>query len=203
MTRLAAEQLACERGGRDVFADVSFQLHGGESLLLTGPNGSGKTTLMRALCGLSEITQGKLELRGFPGDLPIPQRSHYVGHQEAIKVAFTVTENLQFWASFLGGGNVALALEAFGLARLGPYSAGLLSSGQRRRLALSRLLLVKRPIWLLDEPTVGLDAASQAVLGDLLTAHLADGGMVIVSSHVDLPLTPSLQLDMAEHAVLP
>jgi len=197
MMELRAEDLACERGGRRVFAGLSFRLAGGESMLVTGPNGAGKTTLLRTICGLSDPAAGTLALDGVDRELTIGQRSHYIAHAEAVKGAFTVAENLEFWASFFGGGDVDTALEAFDLAPLAGYSAALLSSGQRRRLALSRLLLVRRPLWVLDEPTVGLDTASQAMLSHHAERHLASGGMLIVTSHTQLDLSIHQRLDMS------
>ncbi len=197
---MIAENLACDRGGRRVFSGVSFTLESGQGLLVTGRNGAGKTTLLRVICGLSELSEGSLKLLGPEDDLTIGQRSHFVGHTEAIKSAFSVAENLAFWATFGGGGEVDEALAAFDLAPLASYSAGLLSSGQRRRLALSRLALTRRPIWLLDEPSVGLDTASQALLADRLKAHLREGGMAIVSSHTPLEVEFHQHLDMSSLA---
>lgn len=200
MTTLIGEDLACERGGRIVFSDLSFTLGGSECMLVKGPNGAGKTTLLRAICGLSELTSGALHLGGFSGDLTIGQRAHYIAHADAIKPALSVAENLEFWAAFNGGGDVAAALAAFDLEPLSGYSAGLLSSGQRRRLALSRLAVSPRPIWLLDEPTVGLDSASQELLESLLETHLKAGGMALVASHTELNVKFSRELDMGAFA---
>lgn len=185
--RLIADNLACSRGGRRVFAGVSFALEPGQSLLLTGPNGAGKTSLLRLVAGLVEIEAGTLTLEGADDDLAVGQHAHFIGHLDAIKPALTAAENLDFWARFLGGGNDgADALAAFGLAHLADIPAGLLSAGQKRRLALCRLVVVPRVLWLLDEPSVSLDAASRETLSALVAAHLADGGMVMASTHNDL-----------------
>jgi heme exporter protein A len=187
--RLVAEDLACERGGRQVFRNISFAVKSGELLQLTGPNGSGKSSLLRLIAGLTEITAGRLELEGAESDdLSIGQRCHFIGHLDAHKAALTVRENLAFWEGYLGGGDMAAALAAFALGPLAAYPAQYLSAGQKRRLALSRLALVPRVLWLLDEPTVGLDAASQACLHRLLKDHLASGGMAIAATHVPLPV---------------
>ena len=158
---LTANDLTCERGGRIVFRNVSLALSRGQLMQLTGPNGSGKSSLLRLIAGLNEPQAGRCA-EGGEADLTIGQQAHYIAHQEAVKTALTVQENLAFWRDFLGGGDVDEALAAFDLARLSSYPAGLLSAGQKRRLALARLVLVPRVLWLLDEPTVGLDTASLA-----------------------------------------
>ncbi len=162
--QLTGTDLLCERGGRTVFRDCGFALRAGELLQLTGPNGSGKSSLLRLIAGLNEAAGGTLALTGGEPELTIGQQAHLIAHQEAVKAALTVFENLAFWRGFLGGGDVDEALAAFALTRLAHYPAGLLSAGQKRRLALARLVLVPRALWLLDEPTVGLDAASQQSL---------------------------------------
>ncbi|WP_137391884.1 heme ABC exporter ATP-binding protein CcmA [Rhodoligotrophos defluvii] len=203
MTSLTGDNLACDRGGRRVFSGLSFQVSSGEGLLITGPNGTGKTTLLRAVCGLSELSAGRLWLEGQQDDLAIGQRCHLVAHADAIKPAFSVAENLAFWAAFNAGGDVAAALAAFDLVPLAGYSAGLLSAGQRRRLALSRLVLTPRPIWLLDEPTVGLDATSLALLTELIATHLRGGGIAIVASHTPLDVSLHHHLDMSRFSAEP
>ena len=139
MVELEAISLACERGGRAVFSDVSFSLAAGQLLELSGPNGSGKSSLLRLIAGLGEPANGEIALKRRHSDLTIGQQSHYAAHQEAIKSPLTVAENLEFWGDFLGGGDLAAALAAFDLADLALYPAALLSAGQKRRLSLSRL----------------------------------------------------------------
>ncbi len=190
--QLTADNLTCERGGRTVFRGVRFSLAAGQLMQLTGPNGSGKSSLLRLVAGLNEQSSGALTLEGGDGELTIGQQAHYIAHQEAVKTALTVAENLAFWRDFLGGGDVAEALAAFDLTRLSTYPAGLLSAGQKRRLALARLVLARRPLWLLDEPTVGLDTASLARLVAVMTAHLEHGGMIIAATHVALGREPDL-----------
>ena len=192
--QLHASHLHCERGGRTVFRNVSFVLSQGQFLQITGPNGSGKSSLLRIVAGLSDAVEGSLALDGGHADLTIGQQSHLVAHQEAVKAALTAAENLDFWRDFLGGGDSARALAAFDLAHLADYPAGYLSAGQKRRLALARLVLVRRAIWLLDEPSVGLDQASQDLLTTAMQTHLGDGGMILAATHVVLGLQPDVTL---------
>ncbi|WP_119387882.1 heme ABC exporter ATP-binding protein CcmA [Taklimakanibacter lacteus] len=194
MVQLCAEALACQRGGRVVFTDVNFALASGQLLELRGPNGAGKSSLLRLIAGLGEAAQGAISLTGGSPELSIGQQAHYGAHQEAIKTPLTVRENLQFWGDFLGGGDLAAALAAFDLEDLGEYPAALLSAGQKRRLSLSRLALVPRLLWLLDEPTLGLDQASLERLMKLLRGHLSGGGLAVVATHTPLALTADVTL---------
>lgn len=198
--QLKAINLTCERGGRTVFRDVSLALAPGQLMQLTGPNGSGKSSLLRLIAGLNEAVTGSLTLDGGNADLSIGQQAHYIAHQEAVKTALTVSENLAFWRDFLGGGDVDDALATFDLVRLAAFPAGLLSAGQKRRLALARLALVPRPLWLLDEPTVGLDTASLGRLSRVMETHVAGGGMIIAATHVPLGLEPSARLELGRAA---
>ena len=193
---LTATNLTCERGGRVVFRGVSLSLKPGELMQLTGPNGSGKSSLLRLIAGLNEPASGTLLIEGGDGDLSIGQRAHYIAHQEAVKSALSVHENLAFWRDFMGGGDVDVALAAFDLTRLSSYPAGLLSAGQKRRLALARLVLVPRVLWLLDEPTVGLDAASLGRFAKVMAAQLGNGGMIIAATHVPLGREPEQRLEL-------
>lgn len=193
---LHAKDLTCERGGRTVFRNVSLSLKPGQLMQLTGPNGSGKSSLLRLIAGLNEAQAGTITLSGGEPDLSIGQQAHYIAHQEAVKTALSVHENLAFWRDFMGGGNVSEALEAFDLTRLSSYPAGLLSAGQKRRLALARLVLVPRALWLLDEPTVGLDIASLERLVKVMDAQLARGGMIIAATHVPLGREPDSRLEL-------
>ncbi len=197
---LHAKDLTCERGGRIVFRNVSLALAPGQLMQLTGPNGSGKSSLLRLIAGLNEAQAGEVRLAGGTDDLTIGQQAHYIAHQEAVKAALSVHENLAFWRDFLGGGDVETALAAFDLTRLSTYPAGLLSAGQKRRLALARLVLVPRVLWLLDEPTVGLDTASLARLAGVMAAQLDRGGMIIAATHVPLGREPDVLLDLGAAA---
>jgi heme exporter protein A len=183
--RLRGSDLACVRGGREVFRGVAFTVEAGEALTVTGPNGAGKSSLLRMVAGLVRPRQGQLELEDGDAELSISEHIHYLGHQDALKPSLSVQENLAFWAALLGGGREKsdVALAAVGLGGLAQLPALCLSAGQRRRLALARLIAVERPIWLLDEPTSTLDAAAQAMLADLMRAHLAGRGLILVATH--------------------
>ena len=197
MMRLSGSDLGCVRGGRQVFRDLSFAVGAGEALAVTGPNGVGKSTLLRLAAGLVRPIQGQLALEGGDPELTIGEQAHYLGHLDALKPALSVTENLDFWADFLGGASgqtraghspkegssARAALAAVGLDGLARLPAIYLSAGQRRRLSLARLVAVARPIWLLDEPTSALDAAAQAMLANLMRAHLAGGGVILAATH--------------------
>jgi heme exporter protein A len=195
--QLRADNIACERGGRLVFSGISFAVSAGELMLLTGPNGAGKTSLLRLVAGMAKPDAGSIELDGRHADLSVGQHSHFVAHREAIKLSLTTRENLSFWGDYLGGGDIDAALASFDLEKLADYPAQLLSAGQRRRLALSRLSLVNRVLWLLDEPTTGLDERSQKTLGAIIAGHLQQGGMAVVATHGPIGLEPHrrLQLD--------
>jgi heme exporter protein A len=192
--RITAENLSCERGGRTVFSNQNFSLGSGEFLQLAGPNGSGKSSLLRLLASLSEPSLGKITLEGGSPDLTLGQQAHYIAHSDASKSALTVTENLIFWRDFLGGGDLQHAVESVNLSALADYPVALLSAGQKRRLALARLALVPRVIWLLDEPSVGLDEASQKLLVALMSKHLEAGGLIVAATHVPLGLKPQKNL---------
>lgn len=193
--RLSGTGLACERGGRPVFSGLSFEVASGQMLVLTGPNGAGKTTLLRVVAGLLHHSEGTLEISGGEAEADIPEQVHYVGHQDALKPSLSVVENLQFWTAYLGGKSpVDGGLETVGLGALADMPAGFLSAGQRRRLALARLVCVQRPVWLLDEPTAALDAASQEKLGELMQGHLASGGMIVAATHGPLPISNAVEL---------
>jgi len=181
--RLIGTDLACVRGGREVFAGLAFTVEAGQALIVTGPNGAGKSSLLRLVAGLVPLAAGRLTLAGGDGGFTIGEQAHYLGHQDAIKPALSVRENLAFWASFLGGGAVDAALDAVGLHGVASVPALYLSAGQRRRLSLARLIAVRRPIWLLDEPTSALDAAAQATLADLMRAHLSSTGLILAATH--------------------
>jgi len=193
---LRATNLHCIRGGRIVFRDCSFELKAGQLLQITGANGSGKTSLLRLIAGLGEPAGGALMLRGGQADLSIGQQAHFIGHSDTVKTALTVDENIGFWTGFLGGGQAYEGLAAFDLLRLAAYPAALLSAGQRRRLALARLVAVPRALWLLDEPTVGLDKTAQKKLTEAMAAQLAKGGLIIAATHGPLGLEPQARLDL-------
>lgn len=192
-----------------MISGLSFVVSNGEALILTGPNGSGKTTLIRTIAGFSTPVSGELELDSEESERPLAEQCHYVGHQNAIKPSLTVAENIAFWWRFLADhpmdrapGRAGAALDAFGLLDLSHVPASYLSAGQRRRLGLARLLLTRRPIWLLDEPTTSLDAASQGVLESAVDRHLRGGGMAIIATHhpIDVRSQRGLPLDAPARA---
>jgi heme exporter protein A len=197
--RLVATDLGCHRGGRDVFAGVSFTVASGEILTVTGRNGAGKSSLLRTIIGLVRTQRGRIGLEGGDSDLTIAEQSHYVGHQDALKPSLSVGENLRFWTGFFGARSVDIRapLEAVGLDGLADLPAAYLSAGQRRRLSIARLLGVKRPIWLLDEPTSTLDASAQERFAGFMRDHLAAGGLILAATHgpIGLGACRELRLD--------
>jgi heme exporter protein A len=199
--RLSADDLHCHRGGRDVFAGVSFAVGSGEALIVIGRNGAGKSSLLRGVIGLVRLSQGRLTLEGGDPELTIAEQTHYLGHQDALKPSLSAAENLSFWAGFFDAPSLDIhgALDAVGLASLAGLPAAYLSAGQRRRLSIARLIAVKRPIWLLDEPTSTLDVAAQGRLTGLMQAHLASGGLIMAATHgpIGLAKTQELRLDQA------
>ena len=195
--QLLAKNIACNRGGRDVFAGVSFTVAAGEALMVTGRNGAGKSSLLRLIAGLVRIAAGRLELSGGEPDAPIGEQAHYLGHQDALKPSLSVAENLKFWTDYLGGATpVGVALDAVGLEPLAELPAAYLSAGQRRRLSIARLIAVTRPLWLLDEPTSALDTASQTRLAELMRAHLAGGGLIVAAAHGPIGLERARELKL-------
>jgi heme exporter protein A len=183
---LFGRDVSCVRGGREVFAGLSFQAVAGEALAVTGPNGAGKTSLLRLIAGLLLPAGGTIVIEGGEAELTVPEQAHYLGHRDALKPALSVRENLSFWADFLGAGAVrpiADCLAAVGLTHAIDLPAGYLSAGQRRRLSLARLLAVPRLLWLLDEPTAALDVTGQAMFAGLMQQHLASGGLIVAATH--------------------
>jgi len=186
--RLNAEKLQVERGGRAVVNGLSFRLDAGEALAVTGPNGAGKSTLLRALAGLLPLASGRVHLSGGDPERAPAEDMHILGHADGVKSALTASENVAFWADFLGGdsGAVATALDAVGLAHAADLPAAFLSAGQKRRLALTRLIVARRDVWLLDEPATALDTDGLSRLDTLVEIHRASGGMVVAATHADL-----------------
>ncbi|WP_426612656.1 heme ABC exporter ATP-binding protein CcmA [Bradyrhizobium sp. McL0616] len=186
--QLSGRGVTCVRGGREVFAGLDFAAISGEAVAVVGRNGSGKTSLLRLIAGLLIPADGTIALDGGDAELTLPEQCHYLGHRDALKPALSVAENLSFWADFLGGArfDAAESLTAVGLDHAADLPAAFLSAGQRRRLSLARLLTVRRPVWLLDEPTTALDAAGQDMFGGLMRDHLASGGLIIAATHAPL-----------------
>lgn len=201
--RAVATKLKGRRGDSVLFADVSFTLQRGEVLVITGPNGSGKSTLLRILAGLLAADSGDFALHGEDETaLPISEYAHYLGHRNAMKRELKVSENLNFWKNFQPadsgqGLSIDAAIEQVGLTGVGHLPFGYLSAGQQRRIALARLLVSERPLWLLDEPTAALDKRSDKLFADLVRDHLAKGGLAIAATHQPLGLETVRSLELS------
>ncbi|MGV6871401.1 heme ABC exporter ATP-binding protein CcmA [Pseudochelatococcus sp. B33] len=186
---LSATDLACRRSGRLLFSGLRFSLGGGRALVVTGANGAGKSSLLAILRGRLKPAAGTVALT-FADERPLPEAINFVGHREGLKAMLTAHENLAFAREMLGGGALSpeAALEKFDVAHLAQLPVAYLSAGQRRRVALARLFVASRPIWLLDEPTSALDAASSALLTRLMREHLSGGGIIVAATHQPLGL---------------
>lgn len=196
---LTIQNLTLVRGGRTLAASLNFELRSGGALLLTGANGAGKSTLLRAIAGLFAPAAGSISISGdaIDDDEPPGLQAHYLGHADALKSALSARENLEFWSAALkqrAGLDPMQALAAVNLAHVADLPVGWLSAGQRRRTALARLFVAERPLWLLDEPTNALDAASQARLAQSMADHRARGGMVIAATHAPVGLEDAAEL---------
>jgi len=198
---LKVEGLCVERGGRMVLENIGFALAGGDALIVTGRNGVGKSTLLRALAGLLPIASGAIELEG-AGEEEISAQTHYLAHADGLKAALTVSENLEFWASYLAADHPAqsvtpsAALANVGLAHVADAPVGILSAGQKRRVALARLMVAHRPLWLLDEPMTALDSASRARFANATRDHCALGGMIVAATHEPLGVEEARELPL-------
>ncbi|HEY0956670.1 MAG TPA: cytochrome c biogenesis heme-transporting ATPase CcmA [Roseateles sp.] len=182
---LHAEALACRRAGRSVFKDLSFELHAGQALELRGANGSGKTSLLRLLAGLMPAAAGSARWSG-PGELQ--HDSAYLGHANGLSPELSATENLRFSQQLIAGDPTAsgAALQAWGLGAFATRPVRRLSQGQQRRVALARVSLARRRLWLLDEPCAGLDEAGEQLFDAHLAEHLRAGGLAVVATHQPL-----------------
>jgi heme exporter protein A len=206
--RLSGAEVTIERGGRRLFCDLTFEATAGRALVVTGPNGAGKSSLLRAIAGLLPIAAGAIVLQGGDDERDLGEQAHYLGHADALKGALTARENLDFWAAMLrapgkaGASQPASALAALdrlGLAHVVDFPVHVLSAGQKRRVALARLLVAYRPLWLLDEPAAALDAAAQTALTEMMRTHLAGGGLIVAATHTPLGLDGlELRLGAAE-----
>jgi len=203
--KLTVSDLSCVRGDYRIFDSVGFEVDAGEAVQLTGDNGSGKSSLLRLVCGLLERESGGVSLQGAAPGAEIADLCHYLGHDNGLKAPMTAMENLQFWRAVFGrtGLEALAALRTVGLERIADLPTGYLSAGQKRRVAIARLLVSKRPIWLLDEPTSALDAASENLLGRLVDEHLGAGGLVIAATHMPLPFAIAATIDMSLQRSVP
>ncbi|ASP22321.1 Mn2+/Zn2+ABC transporter ATP-binding protein [Antarctobacter heliothermus] len=192
---LTASNLMVARGGVPVLEGVSFALAPGRALVLRGPNGAGKTTLLRTVAGLQPAMQGEVRGAG--------ERIAYAGHVDGLKTMLSVSENLDFWARVFGSSGIDAALSAFNLVALQDRLAGTLSAGQKRRLGLARLMVTGRPVWVLDEPTVSLDADSVALFAGAVRAHLGQGGSALMATHIDLGIPEADVFDVAPYRAKP
>lgn len=204
ITALTGEKLSCRRGFKQLFQDLDVSAQAGRALVVTGPNGAGKSSLLRILAGLLAPTAGNVRLAGGMPDAGLREHLHYLGHDDAVKGALTVAANLDFWRRVLGptGLEGEEALEEVGLGGLGRLRASVLSAGQKRRLAIARLLVSRRPVWILDEPTTALDVRAQARFAAFGRAHLAAGGVLIAATHAPLDLGTADELQLSGRAGL-
>ena len=188
--RIAFHQVACLRGDRLLFEDMSFALEPGGAALVTGPNGSGKSSLLRLAAGLLRPATGRVERSAAIA---------WLGEQAALDPQQTLTHALAYWAGIDGTEPRATkdAMAALGIADLAHVPVRMLSTGQRRRAGLARVLLSGAPIWLLDEPGNGLDTATMGLLDAIIAGHRAQGGIVMVASHQPLGLIDALALELS------
>jgi heme exporter protein A len=217
--RLRASNIAVERGARRLFSNLSFEVARGEALLVVGPNGVGKSSLLRAIVGLLPLADGTLSREGGDPDASLGEEAHYVGHADALKGALTARENLEFWAAMLatfrrsraGAGelavkgpmNAAQALDRLGLQPVLDLPVHALSAGQKRRVALARILVAERPLWILDEPLTALDEAAERLFVAVLREHLAAGGLLVAATHLAIDLAGARELRLGETQVSP
>lgn len=200
--RLVVENLAGERGDNLLFSALSASLTNSQALIVTGPNGAGKSTLLRIIAGLLPPSEGAVRIENADGDMPVAACSHYLNIYNAMKPSLSVYENLKFWQDFHGSPlhDIDEALEIVELYNIGHLPYGYLSTGQKRRVGLATLLCSYRPLWLLDEPTTGLDAQAQAMFAGVMRNHLKNDGMIVAITHIDLQLQ---QHDALEVEYLP
>jgi heme exporter protein A len=198
--RLLVEDLRVERGGRAVLDGLGFSLSAGEALLVTGRNGAGKSTLLRTLAGLLPRQRGRVAMEGASDEEPFAF-VHYLAHADGLKAPLTARENLEFWARYLGAERPdarslapGKALERVGLGHVAETPVAILSAGQKRRIALARLLVAFRPLWLLDEPSSALDRASRERLAQAMADHRSGGGMIVAATHEPLGLAGAREL---------
>ncbi|MEM6974505.1 MAG: heme ABC exporter ATP-binding protein CcmA [Pseudomonadota bacterium] len=199
---LRIESITARRGGRTILAGLTASVPGGRALIVTGPNGAGKSTLLRMIAGFLPPVSGRVVLHGDEGPLggsALQPRLAYAGHLDAVKPALGVAQNLMLWAGLSGTGSAEVdrALAAVSLETMASRPAGECSAGQRRRLGLARLLVSKRPVWMMDEPTASLDRASAEAVSALVETHCEGGGIAVIATHLDMGLRDPLSLEIA------
>lgn len=199
--KLCVENMALTRAGQEIVSGVSFEVCAGEALVVTGENGAGKSTTLRGVAGLLPLAQGNVSLIDETGkafENPVREYCHYLGHQNGMKPSLSVRENLDFWQKFMGENLLSIeeALEEVDLTHTLDLPYYYLSAGQKRRVAIARLLVSDRPVWILDEPTSGLDAQSVNLFTSLARAFVADDGILIAATHLPLGLENSKTLEI-------
>lgn len=200
--RVFADKLAIRRGEDLIFNEITFELLAGDALTITGPNGVGKSTLLRGLAGLLPFENGTFNINdgNEESEKELYEYCHYIGHENAMKSELTVLDNMRFWQEQMGVSDLSLspeeAADAFGLSHTLELPFGFLSQGQRRRIALTKLFISHRPLWLLDEPTAALDKASCDIFDELVDKFTQAGGIVIAATHVPLGFKQSKTLEM-------
>ena len=195
--RLEVDDLALNRGGYRIASKIAFRAGPGEYVEVTGANGTGKSTLLRALAGLIRPAEGRVLLSSNLGPMDREDRAistHLLGHQDGLKPNLPVREHARFWQGLLGGGDAMAVLAKAGLGRMAERPVRTLSAGQRRRLALTRLMIAPRALWLLDEPGASLDVGGRAWLLGLVSDHLGNGGMVVAAVHEPIGVTPTARV---------
>ena len=208
MADFSGSDLTCLRGERLVFGGLSFSAKSGDAVMLRGRNGAGKSSLLRLMAGLVAPHSGDLRWNGeniAEDRTGHHARTHYLGHQDAIKPVLTVRDNLRLWGQLRGVHDlepaIDRALTALQIHHLARVTGRYLSSGQKRRTALARVLIGQSDLWLLDEPTVGLDRESCAELAQLITEFRGRGGIVVYSTHIDLDVENPTILDLDDFAI--
>jgi heme exporter protein A len=199
--KLTVTDMSLYRGGQEIVSGISFAVNAGEALVVTGANGSGKSTTLRGVAGLLPLAGGLVRLEDEAGksfENPVREYCHYLGHQNAMKPSMSVRENLEFWQAFMGEPllGVEEALEEVDLSHTIDLPFHYLSAGQKRRVAIARLLVSDRPVWILDEPTSGLDAQSVGVFTSLAKAFVEDGGILVAATHLPLGLEKTGTLEI-------
>lgn len=207
--KFEARQISINRGARRIVQGLNFSLTNGDALIVTGENGSGKSTLLRALAGLLPLAEGSLHFdlleEGADDPMIIREQIHYLGHQNAMKPALSVRENLEFWQGYstsgtssdgLEGMTIIEALDFVELPHVLDLPFGYLSTGMKRRVSIAKLLITEKPIWIVDEPTAGLDAKSSAMFTGLCKDHCANGGILIAATHLPLGIEGAKTLEV-------